>query len=73
MTSFILQSVQDRPTSYPENPSYSSDNIQEDGSLRPGVCPFCDIIIGSGPAWKVYEDSDVVAFLGERTAELRSA
>jgi len=60
MTSFILRSIQDRPPSYP-----TPTNLDQD-------CTFCTIIQsntgtgkGSG-AWVVYEDEDVLAFLGER-------
>ena len=29
-------------------------------------CPFCDIVAGSAPASRIYEDADIVAFMAVR-------
>lgn len=50
MTSFILRSVQDRPSSYPP--------IDRN-------CTFCRIIADKSEAFVVYEDDKCMAFLGE--------
>lgn len=50
MTSFVLASVANRPTSYPP---------------LDDTCTFCRIIEGKDEAHIVYEDDDVIAFLGE--------
>jgi hypothetical protein len=56
MTSFIIKAHETRelPVSW--------KNHQE--------CPFCRIISGDGPAFKVYEDEKVIAFLGTRAARV---
>ncbi|KAG7529595.1 hypothetical protein FFLO_05526 [Filobasidium floriforme] len=48
MTSFVLRSVQDRPSSYP---------------ARDDNCTFCRIVAEKSGAHVVYEDEDCMAFL----------
>ena len=54
MTSFVLRSVQDRPSSFP---------------ARDDNCTFCRIVAEKSGAYVVYEDEDCMAFLGESFAE----
>lgn len=50
MTSFIIKAHEGRV-------------IPEEWTTKEG-CPFCHIIRGEGPAFKVYEDDRVIAVLG---------
>lgn len=50
MTSFIIKAHENRPL--PEAWKVDSD------------CPFCRIVRGEAPAYRLYEDELVVAFLG---------
>ena len=50
MTSFVIKAHEGR-------------EIHENWRTDP-FCPFCKIIRGDGPAYKVYEDDKVIAVLG---------
>ncbi|OBZ71659.1 Protein hit [Grifola frondosa] len=56
MTSFIIQAHEGRP-------------LPQSWRVHPD-CPFCRIIRGDAPAFRIYEDEKVIAILGTIVSEL---